>query len=81
MDLYDQWKFHSCANIADVLQEFPSLKVTATMLLTQLPKLQPRYYSISSSQAAEPDEIHATVAVVKYTTHGSFFFLKKKPSP
>lgn len=38
---YEDWKFGSECNILDVLQEFPSLKIPADLLLTQLPLLQP----------------------------------------
>ena len=38
---YEDWKFGSECNILDVLQEHPSLRVPADLLLTQLPLLQP----------------------------------------
>ncbi|MGV3533156.1 MAG: sulfite reductase subunit alpha [Chthoniobacteraceae bacterium] len=34
-----------------------------------LRKLQPRLYSISSSPNAHPGEVHATVGIVRYSTH------------
>lgn len=41
-------------------EEFPAL----------LRKLQPRLYSISSSPAAHAGEVHLTVGIVRYQTHG-----------
>lgn len=35
-----------------------------------LRKLQPRLYSIASSQKAQPTEVHLTVAAVRYESHG-----------
>ena len=68
--LYENWKFSAFPSVATVLSEFPSLRVSPTFLLSQLPLLQPRFYSISSSPAMHPGEIHATVAVVCFTTQG-----------
>uniref|UniRef100_UPI00398EA18C nitric oxide synthase 1-like n=1 Tax=Pristiophorus japonicus TaxID=55135 RepID=UPI00398EA18C len=65
---YEDWKWENSPTIAEVFEEFPSVRVPASLLLTQLPLLQPRYYSISSSPATHPTEIHATVAVLKYRT-------------
>ncbi|XP_032898999.1 nitric oxide synthase, brain isoform X1 [Amblyraja radiata] len=65
---YEEWKWYNNPTIVEVLEEFPSVQVPATLLLTQLPLLQPRYYSISSSPDLYPDEIHLTVAVVSYHT-------------
>jgi len=56
--------------MADVLNEFPSVHVDPEFLLTQLPLLQPRYYSISSSPKVTPDEVHLTMGVVSYKIHG-----------
>jgi sulfite reductase (NADPH) flavoprotein alpha-component len=51
--------------LADVLQEFP-LVCAASELLGTLKRLQPRLYSISSSPKEHPDEVHLTVAAVRY---------------
>ncbi|XP_059511074.1 nitric oxide synthase, brain isoform X1 [Stegostoma tigrinum] len=65
---YEEWKWYNNPTVVEVLEEFPSVQVPTTLLLTQLPLLQPRYYSISSSPDMYPDEIHLTVAVVSYRT-------------
>jgi hypothetical protein len=38
---YEEWKYHKNKNIVEVIEEFSSLTVTAALLLTQLPRLQP----------------------------------------
>ncbi|NWW77854.1 NOS3 protein, partial [Climacteris rufus] len=64
--LYEEWKWFRCPTLPEVLAEFPSVALPAALLLSQLPLLQPRYYSISSAPGAHPGEIHLTVAVVTY---------------
>ncbi|NWR66452.1 NOS3 protein, partial [Bucorvus abyssinicus] len=64
--LYEEWKWFRCPTLLEVLEEFPSVGLPAALLLTQLPLLQPRYYSISSAPGPSPGEIHLTVAVVTY---------------
>uniref|UniRef100_A0A8B9Z2H6 nitric-oxide synthase (NADPH) n=1 Tax=Buteo japonicus TaxID=224669 RepID=A0A8B9Z2H6_9AVES len=63
---YEEWKWSKNPTIVEVLEEFPSVQMPSTLLLTQLPLLQPRYYSISSSPEMYPGEVHLTVAVVSY---------------
>ncbi|KAM4701870.1 nitric oxide synthase, inducible [Discoglossus pictus] len=65
---YNAWKMYKYPTFLEVLEEFPSLEVSTTFLLTQLPPLKPRYYSISSSVDMAPGEIHLTVGVVNYKT-------------
>ncbi|KAM4615802.1 nitric oxide synthase 1 [Polymixia lowei] len=65
---YEEWKWYNNPTLVEVLEEFPSIQMPSTLLLTQLPLLQPRYYSISSSPDVHPGEIHLTVAVVSYRT-------------
>ena len=69
-DEYEHWKQWNWPHLATVLEEFPSVQPDARVLLTMLPILQPRFYSVSSSLSAHPDEIHLTVAVVTYRTRG-----------
>ncbi|KAK3859197.1 hypothetical protein Pcinc_034666, partial [Petrolisthes cinctipes] len=66
---YEEWKHLKYPHLKEVLEEFPSVKLDAGLMLTQLPLLGPRFYSISSSPDAHPGEIHVTVAVVQYHTH------------
>uniref|UniRef100_A0A1W7RA54 Nitric oxide synthase n=1 Tax=Hadrurus spadix TaxID=141984 RepID=A0A1W7RA54_9SCOR len=65
---YENWKSYYYPHFLEVLQEFPSLVLIPSFLLTQLPPVQPRFYSISSSLDANPGQIHITVAVVRFFT-------------
>lgn len=67
---YEEWKWSKNPTIVEVLEEFPSIQMPTSLLLTQLSLLQPRYYSISSSPDMYPDEVHLTVAIVSYRTRG-----------
>ena len=52
-------------DVVDLLTDFPA-EWNVAGLLSILTPLQPRMYSISSSQAAHPEELHLTVAAVRY---------------
>eukprot|EP00163_Fabomonas_tropica_P027739 TRINITY_DN542_c0_g1_i3.p1 TRINITY_DN542_c0_g1~~TRINITY_DN542_c0_g1_i3.p1 ORF type:complete len:576 (-),score=154.83 TRINITY_DN542_c0_g1_i3:159-1886(-) len=54
--------------LLEILNEFPSVKIPLEGLLEILPPLHPRYYSIASSPKMHVDNVHATVAVVRYTS-------------
>ena len=56
--------------IVDALTDFAPSGLAAEALLGILRKLPPRLYSIASSPLAHPDEVHLTVAAVRYQTHG-----------
>jgi sulfite reductase (NADPH) flavoprotein alpha-component len=45
-------------------------KFSASEFIAVLKKLQPRLYSISSSPKAHPEEVHLTIAAVRYESHG-----------
>lgn len=62
-------KFLWGRNVADLLREFPAA-LSETTLLSFLRKLPPRLYSIASSIEAHPDEVHLTVAAVRYESGG-----------
>ena len=55
--------------LIDLLIEYPGVFDDPNELVALLPKLTPRLYSISSSPAAHAGQIHATVAVVRFTSH------------
>lgn len=48
-------------------ETFPSLQIPLDHLINLAPRLQPRYYTISSSSSAHPTSIHVTVAVTQAT--------------
>lgn len=47
--LYEDWKSQNMPTFLDLLHMFPSLNPAAEFILTQMPPIQPRFYSISSS--------------------------------
>ena len=55
--------------IIDIVRDYPGL-LSAQQLADALRKQQPRLYSIASSQAEVEDEVHLTVAVVRYDAYG-----------
>lgn len=55
--------------LIDLLVECPGVIDTPEDLVAMLPRLTPRLYSISSSPLAHEQQIHATVAVVRYNSH------------
>lgn len=58
--------------IIDIVREHPAqgAAISAQQLVDALRKQQPRLYSIASSQAEVEDEVHLTVAVVRYDAFG-----------
>jgi len=57
-------------DLLDLIQAWPIATLAPQELVNLLRKLPPRLYSISSSQAAVDDEVHITVAAVRYASHG-----------
>jgi sulfite reductase (NADPH) flavoprotein alpha-component len=56
--------------IVDALLDFAPDGIPADALAGLFRKLPVRLYSIASSPLAHPDEVHLTVAAVRYETHG-----------
>ncbi|XP_075969286.1 nitric oxide synthase isoform X2 [Anticarsia gemmatalis] len=65
---YEDWRHYNFPTLAEVLEQFPSARPSASLLAALLSPLQPRFYSISSSPIAHPKRLHLTVAVVTYKT-------------
>ncbi|XP_034946234.1 NADPH--cytochrome P450 reductase isoform X1 [Chelonus insularis] len=66
--LFHQWITVENRNIVHILEDIPSLKPALDHLCELLPRLQCRYYSISSSPKLHPTSIHITAVVVEYKT-------------
>lgn len=56
--------------IIDVVAEFAPKGLSPADFAGMLRNLQPRLYSIASSLLAHPDEVHLTVGLTKYESHG-----------
>jgi sulfite reductase (NADPH) flavoprotein alpha-component len=52
--------------VIDLLLEYPDVLKEPSELVAMLPRLTPRLYSISSSPLVHKDEVHTTLAVVRY---------------
>nr|ACL01092.1 cytochrome P450 reductase [Ochlerotatus sollicitans] len=65
---YQEWVQDSCRNIVHVLEDLPSCRPPVDHICELLPRLQPRYYSISSSSKLYPTTVHVTAVLVKYQT-------------
>lgn len=57
-------------DLLDMLRDFGPWKATAEEFVAILRKMTPRLYSIASSIAAHPGEVHLTIGAVRYTAHG-----------
>ncbi len=70
-DAKDQLReFISGREIIDSLIQFAPNGLAPDALTSLFRKLPPRLYSIASSPLAHPDEVHLTVAAVRYQSHG-----------
>ena len=56
-------------DVLDLVQSYPLSEIDANSFIKLLRKLPPRLYSIASSQAAVDEEVHLTVATVRYSAH------------
>ncbi|MCM3164755.1 assimilatory sulfite reductase (NADPH) flavoprotein subunit [Metabacillus litoralis] len=57
-------------DLLDLIRDFGPWEVSAQEFAGILRKMPVRLYSIASSLAANPDEVHLTIGAVRYETHG-----------
>uniref|UniRef100_A0A7S1G259 Lysine--tRNA ligase n=1 Tax=Bicosoecida sp. CB-2014 TaxID=1486930 RepID=A0A7S1G259_9STRA len=62
---YHEWVTEHRRSFVEVVQAFPSVRMPFERLIEALPRLQVRYYTISSSSLAHPERLHLTVSIVK----------------
>jgi sulfite reductase (NADPH) flavoprotein alpha-component len=55
----------------DLATEFPGVITNPQQLFNVLQRLTPRMYSIASSIAAHPNEVHTVIRVIRYEAHGA----------
>jgi sulfite reductase (NADPH) flavoprotein alpha-component len=66
----DAWRAYlEGRQIVELLEDFPA-ELTPVQFVGLLRKLPPRLYSVASALAANPDEAHLLVGVVRYENHG-----------
>ena len=56
--------------LIDLFKEYPQGELSVEDFVGLLRPMPPRLYSIASSLSAHAEEVHLTVAVVRYDTHG-----------
>lgn len=86
--LYQSWLQNSCRNIVHILEDVKSCRPTLDHICELLPRLQPRFYSISSSSKLFATTVHVTAVLVQYetptgrTNHGvaTTFLAAKRPA-
>lgn len=67
-EFYKDEILNKSRTVLEVLKLYPNSKPPLDHFLEMLPKLQPRYYSISSSSVAHPESIHITAVLVDWIT-------------
>lgn len=65
---YQSWVQDACRNIVHILEDIKSCKPPLDHICELLPRLQPRFYSISSSSKLHATSVHVTAVLVKYAT-------------
>jgi len=63
---YNEWIRDAHRSIIDILLHFKSVEIPFDHFLEIIPRLAPRYYSISSSSKAFPGYVHITCVVVNF---------------
>ncbi|KAJ3437534.1 flavodoxin family protein [Anaeramoeba flamelloides] len=65
-EFYNEWMINNKRGFVDVLGYFQSIELSFEQFLEIVPRLAPRYYSISSSPKNDQNKINITVRVVEH---------------
>ena len=71
MSVTERLAYLESNHVIDIVRQYPASGLSAAEFLAGLRRLQPRLYSIASSQSAHQGEVHLTVSTVRYALHGS----------
>jgi len=63
---YNDYILNDIRNVVQILKEFKSVQVPLDHFLEVTPRMQPRYYSISSSPNKFSNTVHLTAVVLEY---------------
>jgi sulfite reductase (NADPH) flavoprotein alpha-component len=66
----ERTRFVGGREVIDMLLAYPQARFAPSEFVSLLKQLQPRLYSISSSPKKYPTQVHLTVGVVQYESHG-----------
>ena len=69
-DAYESWRKAENPTFSSLLRDFSSLRIPPEELLTNLPLLQPRLFSICSSRSLFPNQIHVVVDLGRWSKTG-----------
>ena len=67
----ERFAFLEAHHVVDIVRHYPVTGLTGETVIAGLRALQPRLYSIASSQEAQDGDVHLTVSTVRYQLHGS----------
>lgn len=67
-DDFDRYCSREQRTFVEVLEDFPSVRLSLELFVELVPRLQARQFSIASSRLAHPQELHVCVAVLQHTT-------------
>jgi sulfite reductase (NADPH) flavoprotein alpha-component len=67
----ERFAFLEAHHVVDIVRHYPVTGLSGETLIAGLRALQPRLYSIASSQEAQDGDVHLTVSTVRYQLHGS----------
>ncbi|KAK9790549.1 hypothetical protein WJX73_010811 [Symbiochloris irregularis] len=67
-DDLSQYNTREGRTVLEALEDFPSAQVPLQWLLSIVPRIKPRQFSIASSLRAHPHQAHITAAIVDYKT-------------
>ena len=66
----DMWRYNTQErrNVIEILKDFPSARLPLPWLLQVVPRLEPRFFSVSNAWKKYPNEAHMCIGTVEWQT-------------